>query len=65
MSDLQAAKKCGLQTIYIEREAEESWPVEDVSKAQKEGWVNMWIGPEANASGGGILEVARRHQVSE
>lgn len=60
LGDLQAAKKCGLQTIYVEREAEESWPIEKVREAKREGWVDLWVGIDDNLVGGGILEVARK-----
>jgi len=28
LEDLQAARECGLQNVYVKREGEESWPVE-------------------------------------
>lgn len=34
LGDLEAAKECGLQTIYIEREAEETWPLKRVEEAK-------------------------------
>lgn len=63
LGDLQAAKECGLQTIYVEREAEESWPVEKVREAKRNAWVDMWIGIDENFAGGGILEIVRRMEV--
>ena len=63
LGDLLAAKQCGLQIIYIEREYEESWPAERVSKAKEEGWVDMWISTDDNTVGGGILEVAKNLEV--
>ena len=62
LGDLQAARACGLQTIYIEREAEESWPAEKVNKAKEEGWVDMWVGLDEKGVGGGILEVVRNFE---
>lgn len=35
LGDLQAAKECGLQTIYVEREEEETWPLEKVREAKR------------------------------
>ena len=60
LGDLQAAKRCGLQTIYIERPDEESWPAEKVKEAKQQDWVDMWIGIKENAMDGGILEVVRK-----
>jgi len=56
LGDLQASKKCGYQTIYIERSQEESWDKEKVEQAKKDGWVDMWVEEEE----GGFEEVARR-----
>ena len=41
--DLQAAKACGLQTVYVQRDREEAWTDEETEKARAEGWVDMWI----------------------
>ncbi|KAK5341811.1 hypothetical protein LTR98_002605 [Exophiala xenobiotica] len=57
LGDLKAARGCGYQTIYIERSKEEAWPSEDIAKAKKEAWVDMWIGLDEGA--GGFLEVAK------
>ena len=56
LGDLKAAKGCGYQTIYIEREQEEGWDKEEVRKAKEEGWVDMWV----DLGKGGFEEVARR-----
>ncbi|KAJ5143129.1 Haloacid dehalogenase type II [Penicillium bovifimosum] len=56
LGDLKAAKDCGFQTIYVERELEEHWSKEETEKAKAEGWVNMWIDSQSP----GFLEVARR-----
>ena len=56
LGDLQAAKGCGYQTIYIERREEETWDQEKVEKAKKDGWVDMWLGIDE----GGFEEVAKR-----
>ena len=60
LNDLQAAEKCGLQTIYIERENEEFWPAASVAEARRARWIDMWIGLNEKAHGGGILEAAMR-----
>lgn len=43
LNDLQAAKKCGFMTVYVEREGEEDWGVEDVERARRERWVDVWV----------------------
>jgi 2-haloacid dehalogenase len=43
LSDLQAAKSHGLQTIYVERRMEDDWSTEEVEEARKEGWVDLWV----------------------
>lgn len=60
LSDLDAARQCGLQTIYIERKGEEAWPPERIEKARSDGWVDMWIDLEHQSVGGGILEISRQ-----
>lgn len=55
LEDLQAAKKCGFQTIYLERGLEEAWDSGDVSRAREEGFVDLWV--EVGSSG--LIEVAR------
>lgn len=60
--DLQAAKDCGLQTIYIERSEEESWPVEKVREAKRKGSFDIWIGLNEKVDGGGILEVVKHFE---
>ena len=59
LADLEAAKNCGLQTIYIERAQEETWPADRVEGAKSKGWVDMWVRIDDDSVGGGILEVAR------
>jgi 2-haloacid dehalogenase len=56
LGDLRAAKKCGYQTIYVEREREESWKQDDVDRARQERWVDLWV----ELGQGGLEEVARR-----
>lgn len=60
LGDLHNARKRGYQTIYVERGSEERWSSEEVEKARKEGWVDMWVGAGDGGDEGGFLEVARR-----
>ena len=43
LGDLQAAKACGLQTVYVERPQEEGFDAERIEAARKDGSVDMWI----------------------
>lgn len=63
LGDLEAARGCGLRTVYVEREGEEGWSEERVEGAKREGWVDIWVKVEETDSGGGFLEVARRLKV--
>lgn len=56
LKDLQAAKCCGFQTIYVERELEETLPADQVAQAKIDGFVDMWIGLNTE----GFIEVAGR-----
>lgn len=56
LGDLEAAKRCGYQTIYIERSQEESWNKDQIEQAKEQGWVDMWVSVDE----GGFEEVARR-----
>ncbi|CAG8906699.1 unnamed protein product [Penicillium egyptiacum] len=55
LEDLQAAKKCGFQTIYLERHLEEAWDKNDIARAREEGFVDLWV----EVGGPGLIEVAR------
>ncbi|KAJ5772730.1 hypothetical protein N7457_007626 [Penicillium paradoxum] len=55
LEDLQAAKRCGFQTIYLERHLEEAWSSRDIARAREEGFVDLWVG----VGGLGLNEVAR------
>ncbi|KAE8373775.1 HAD-like domain-containing protein [Aspergillus bertholletiae] len=55
LEDLQAAKNCGFQTIYLERHLEEAWEIQDVARAREEGFVDHWV----EVGGAGLIEVAR------
>ena len=63
LSDLDAARKERMQTIYIERKGEEAWGVEQVREARRKGWVDMWVHREENFVGGGLMEAVRRFEV--
>ncbi|KAI1623035.1 2-haloacid dehalogenase [Exophiala viscosa] len=58
LGDLDAARGCGYQTIYIERSQEEAWPQDKVAKAKQEGWVDMWL--DLDEGEVGFLEIAKR-----
>ncbi|KAH7148627.1 HAD-like domain-containing protein [Dactylonectria macrodidyma] len=46
LSDLEAARACGLRTIYVERPGEEEWkPTGEQYQGAKE-WVDLWIEEE-------------------
>ncbi|MCJ1285712.1 hypothetical protein MMC26_005053 [Xylographa opegraphella] len=61
LADLKAARECGLRTIYVERENEDTWSKEDVEKARVEGWTDLWVGlDDGDGDEKGLLEVARR-----
>ncbi|KAK6815050.1 hypothetical protein RU639_008637 [Aspergillus parasiticus] len=55
LEDLQAAKKCGFQTIYLERDLEEAWDSKRIARAREEGFVDLWV----EVGGSGLIEVAR------
>jgi 2-haloacid dehalogenase len=61
LEDLQAAKKCGFQTIYLERELEEAWDSEGVARARENGVVDHWV----EVGGLGLIEVAKYFDISE
>ncbi|RMZ83438.1 hypothetical protein DV737_g1536, partial [Chaetothyriales sp. CBS 132003] len=54
LGDLAAARRCGYQTIYIDRPGEEGWDEEQIKAARQ--WVDMWI----DVDQGGFEEAARR-----
>ena len=43
LGDLQAAKRCGLSAIYVERPQEEGWKQDQIEQAKKDGWVDLWV----------------------
>jgi len=56
LGDLAAARACGMQTVYVEREREEDWGPGEDRWVEARSWVDMWVG----IGEGGIQEVARR-----
>lgn len=44
LNDLDAARQQGLRTIYVEREGEEDWGVDDERYKAAKGWVDLWVG---------------------
>lgn len=56
LGDLDAARRNGLRTIYVERQKEEAWALEDERYAAAKEWVDLWIGVDQ----GGFVEVAKR-----
>lgn len=58
LSDLQAARACGLRTIYVERPREEAWDKDGDDYRQARDWVDVWI-PEHHD---GLVSLARQLQ---
>lgn len=56
LNDLDAARRLGLRTVYVEREREEDWEVGSERYEAARGWVDLWVGLDE----GGFVEVARR-----
>jgi 2-haloacid dehalogenase len=54
LGDLKAAKKCGFQTVYVQREQEEKGEAE--VEAKKKGFVDLWI----DLAEDGLVTVAER-----
>ena len=56
LGDLEAARSCGLKTVYVERPGEEEWlPGEERFEKARE-WVDIWI----SETEGGFVELANR-----
>jgi len=61
LEDLQAAKECGFQTIYVEREMEEAWSSDRIIWAKRNGFVDVWVDDTCE----GLIEVARLSGIEE
>lgn len=59
LGDLDAARKSGLRTVYIERKGEEAWSKAEIDKTREEGWVNVWIGVDEANEVGGVMALAQ------
>ena len=58
LSDLWAAKKCGMRAFYVERPFAERYSPEQIEKARQDGWVDMWI----ECGEGGLHGVANKFE---
>lgn len=56
LGDLQAARDCGLRTIYVERPREEAWGKDEERYKEARNWVDLWISQEEE----GFLTLANR-----
>jgi 2-haloacid dehalogenase len=56
LDDLEAARACGLRTIYVERNREEDWSPEQDEYRNARSWVDMWVVEGEK----GFVEVAAR-----
>ncbi|KAI3396575.1 hypothetical protein diail_12024 [Diaporthe ilicicola] len=56
LNDLDAARKLGLRTVYVERDGEEDWEAGDERYEAAKGWADLWVGADER----GFVEVARR-----
>lgn len=56
LGDLDAARRLGLRTVYVERDGEEDWEVGSERYEAAKGWVDIWVGVDE----GGFVEVARK-----
>ncbi|KAL6815645.1 HAD-like domain-containing protein [Trichoderma sp. SZMC 28013] len=43
LGDLDAARGCGLRTIYVERDREEAWGREEERYREAKTWVDLWV----------------------
>lgn len=56
LGDLQAARDCGLRTVYVERPREEAWEVGSPEYEDAKRWVDIWVKEHEE----GFVEVARQ-----
>lgn len=63
LADLEVAKECGFQTVYLQREGEETMtPHEFHESLGRKLFLDMYIGKSEKEAGGGILEIAKRFE---
>ncbi|KAM0552491.1 hypothetical protein ACHAPJ_007819 [Fusarium lateritium] len=43
LNDLEAARSCGLRTVYVARPQEEAWAQDDERYQRAKEWVDIWI----------------------
>lgn len=61
LNDLEAAKDCGLRTIYVERKGEEDWAPGEERYQRAREWVDLWIGlDDGKGEERGFVEAARQ-----
>lgn len=58
LNDLEAAKSCGFQTVYVERSREEDWDDKKVQKTRANRTVDIWVAAENQPTG--FLGVAEK-----
>ena len=56
LGDLEAARACGLRTIYVERPREEAWGKDEDRYQEARRWVDLWVGEDED----GLEAVARK-----
>lgn len=54
LGDLDAARRLGLSTVYVQRPNEEAWEEQDVERARE--WVDLWVGKGEE----GFISAAKR-----
>ncbi|KAK8044299.1 hypothetical protein PG993_004323 [Apiospora rasikravindrae] len=60
LNDLQAARSCGLRTVYVERHREEDWASQPELIEEARSWVDVWVSADQD----GFVEAARRLGIS-
>lgn len=60
LGDLEAARSCGLKTVYVERPREEDWASQPDLIEEARTWVDVWVA----ADQAGFVEVAKRLGIS-
>ncbi|KAK8097175.1 HAD-like domain-containing protein [Apiospora kogelbergensis] len=60
LGDLEAARACGLRTVYVERPREEDWAAQPELIEDARTWVDVWVSSDQD----GFVEVASRLGIS-